>query len=104
ASRAISRTSRPEGARGGARTGSLRSREPIPSLTEAPMKGNTWASDKAGVEGSLLTDVAEGDAVQTAGDLIGEDPEPPGTLFFMILVLLIMVGLWVTVYWMLLER
>lgn len=68
------------------------------------MKGNTWASDKAGVEGSLLTDVAEGDEVQTAGGLIGEDPEPTGTLFFMILFLLIMVGLWVTVYWMLLER
>jgi hypothetical protein len=29
---------------------------------------------------------------------------PTGTLFFMMLFLLLMVGLWATVYWMLLSR
>ena len=39
-----------------------------------------------------------------AEEVTDEAPAPIGTLFFMILFLLAMVGLWVTVYWMLLER
>lgn len=33
-----------------------------------------------------------------------EEETPTGTLFFMMLFLFLMVGLWVTVYWMLLSR
>jgi len=33
-----------------------------------------------------------------------EEEAPVGTVFFMILFLLVMVGLWITVYLMLLER
>lgn len=33
-----------------------------------------------------------------------EEEAPTGTLFFMMIFLLLMVGLWVTVYWMLLSR
>jgi len=35
---------------------------------------------------------------------VDAEAAPVGTLFFMILLLLLMVGLWVTVYWMLLSR
>lgn len=57
--------------------------------------------------------------MQEVGTLRGEAPEstpelplaeeheeetPTGTLFFMMLFLLLMVGLWATVYWLLLSR
>lgn len=43
-------------------------------------------------------------AIEGAAVAVEEEPVPVGTLFFMILFLLIMVGLWAAVYWMLLER
>lgn len=33
-----------------------------------------------------------------------EEMAPVGTLFFMVIFLLLMVGLWATVYWLLLSR
>lgn len=46
------------------------------------------------------------DAGDTASDRAAteEEPAPTGTLFFMLLFLLVMVGLWLTAYWLLLER
>jgi hypothetical protein len=35
---------------------------------------------------------------------VEEEEAPTGTLFFMVIFLLLMVGLWATVYWMLLNR
>lgn len=67
------------------------------------MSGDAWRSASVSVvdEASDL-DVAVADrAIAEVGE---EEPALVGTLFFMILFLLVMVGLWVTVYWMLLER
>lgn len=46
----------------------------------------------------------EDDASPVLADDGAEDQAPVGTLFFMTIFLLVMIGLWVTVYLMLLNR
>lgn len=62
------------------------------------MNGTPWpappaaTADDAAADPSTITGPHE------------EEEAPVGTVFFMILFLLVMVGLWITVYLMLLER
>jgi|GEM_PF-6189251 len=50
-------------------------------------------------ESDLVSDAELGGVEDTE-----EEAPPSGTLFFMMILLFLMVGLWVTVYWMLLSR
>ncbi len=69
------------------------------------MSGTTWSSTSAAtVDDDMAVEDKAVDPDVVAEEVTDEAPAPIGTLFFMILFLLAMVGLWVTVYWMLLER
>lgn len=52
----------------------------------------------------LTSGTPRGVAPEQALEEEHEEVAPTGTLFFMMLFLLLMVGLWATVYWLLLSR
>ncbi|HEX6938183.1 MAG TPA: hypothetical protein VF158_02135 [Longimicrobiales bacterium] len=64
------------------------------------MSTNTWPAATA----AEIDESREGRGVGAVRGEHGEEEAPVGTVFFMILFLMVMVGLWITVYGMLLER
>jgi hypothetical protein len=62
------------------------------------MNGTPWPAQPAPTADGTAADSS------TMTETYEEEEAPVGTVFFMILFLLVMVGLWITVYLMLLER